>query len=159
LGGEIGLDANVFLCVLLPEATKTAPDNVKGSEAILQALEKADIQATTSAIVLSEIGWALLREKKTAQDVEGARYVLEEMLKQTLRIIPVKNEIAWKAAWLRSKYHSEENQLSYQDAIYLATCTTQKIEVLYTTDQHLLQTKEIVVLQPRNFEAKTSYPH
>jgi predicted nucleic acid-binding protein len=159
LGGEIGLDANVFLCVLLPEATKTAPDNVKGSEAILQALEKADIQATTSAIVLSEIGWALLREKKTAQDVEGARYVLEEMLKQTLRIIPVKNEIAWKAAWLRSKYHSEENQLSYQDTIYLATCTTQKIEVLYTTDQHLLQTKEIVVLQPRDFKAKTSYPH
>jgi predicted nucleic acid-binding protein len=151
LGGEIGLDANVFLCVLLPEATKTEPDNVKGSEAILQALEKADIQAATSAIVLSEVGWTLLREKKPVREVEGARYVLEEMLKQTLRIIPVRNEIAWKAAWLRLKYYSKQNQLSYQDAIYLATCTVQKTDVLYTTDQHLLQTKEVAVLQPRDF--------
>lgn len=151
MGGEIGLDANVFLCVLLPEATKTEPDNVKGSEAILQALEKADIQAATSAIVLSEVGWTLLREKKPVREVEGARYVLEEMLKQTLRIIPVRNEIAWKAAWLRLKYYSKQNQLSYQDAIYLATCTVQKTDVLYTTDQHLLQTKEVAVLQPRDF--------
>lgn len=151
MGGEIGLDANVFLCVLLPEATKTEPDNVKGSEAILQALEKADIQAATSAIVLSEVGWTLLREKKPVREVEGARYVLEEMLKHTLRIIPVRNEIAWKAAWLRLKYYSKQNQLSYQDAIYLATCTVQKTDVLYTTDQHLLQTKEVAVLQPRDF--------
>ena len=152
MGGKVGLDANVFLCILLPEATKADKENIEGSEAIIEALTKKKIQSVTSSIALSELAWAFLREEKPIKEMEGGRYVLEEMLKESLEIIPVNNNIAWQAGKLRRKYYTKENMISYQDAIYLATCLNQTAKPLYTTDPHLLITEEIKVLEPKNFK-------
>ena len=74
------------------------------------------------------------------------------MLKNSLKIIPVNNNIAWQAGKLRRKYYTRENMISYQDVIYLATCLNEKATLLYTTDPHLLMTREIKVLEPKNFK-------
>ncbi len=38
------------------------------------------------------------------------------------KLVPVDSGIAFEAGKLRRKYYSKRFQLSYQDAIYLATC-------------------------------------
>jgi len=151
LGRAIGIDANVFLCVLLPGATKADKENVDGSEALVKKISEGKIRAVTSSIVLSEIAWAFLREGKSVREMEGARYVLEDMLRENLEIVHVSNDISWQAGKLRRKYYTKENMISYQDAIYLATCLDKSVSQLFTTDPHLLITKEISVLEPKSF--------
>ncbi|NOZ59427.1 MAG: hypothetical protein GXO66_07635 [Euryarchaeota archaeon] len=61
--GKIGLDANIFLCILLPESTIAGKENIEGCERILKSLGRGNT-AITSTIVLAEIAWAFLREGK-----------------------------------------------------------------------------------------------
>ncbi|MDI6640344.1 MAG: PIN domain-containing protein [Methanocellales archaeon] len=148
--GRIGLDANVFLSVLLPEATKTDRENVEGSERILNALAQGDHTGVTSSMVFAEIAWAFLREDKATEEMEGAKYVLESM--SNLEIIPVSNDIAWGAGKRRRKYY-KRGQISYQDAIYLTACVLEKVDVLYTSDPDLLDIEkpETTIKQPKDF--------
>jgi predicted nucleic acid-binding protein len=139
--GEIGIDANILLCILLPEATKTGEENVKGSERLLRSLGPDNL-AVTSSIVFAEVAWAFLREEKEGAELEAARQVIESIA--GLKIIPVDNDIAWQAGKLRRKHYSKKLQISYQDAIYLATCIRRGVEAFYTTDSHLLKAKEKV---------------
>lgn len=145
--GRIGIDANIFLCVLLPKSTITDKENLNGSEIILKSIGSENI-GITSSIALAEVAWAFLRECKGGVELEAARNVIETM--NGLEIIGVDNEIAWNAGKLRRKHYSKKVQLSYQDAIYLATCITEGVEAFYTTDAHLLEIKaEIPVREAR----------
>lgn len=146
--GKIGIDANVFLCILLPESTKADEENVAGSERILKSigLENTGI---TSSMVMAEVVWAFLREDKGGIELEAARSVIETM--KGLKIIEVDNEIAWNAGKLRRKYYSKKLQLSYQDAVYLATCIKERVEVFYTTDAHLLEIKADVPIKEAKY--------
>ena len=137
--GKIGLDSNIFLCVLLPEATKTDKQNVAGSEKLLGSLSSSNI-GVTSSIVFAEVAWAFLREEKDGEEMEGAKYVLKTM--EGLKIISVSDEIAWKAGRLRRLYYSRKNQISYQDTIYLVTSISENVDALYTTDPDLLNISE-----------------
>jgi predicted nucleic acid-binding protein len=149
--GEIGIDANILLCVLLPEATKTDEENVEGSERLLRSLGPDNL-GIISSMVFAEVAWAFLREGKDGVELEAAKQVIEGM--EGLEIVPVDNDIAWQAGKLRQKYYSKELQISYQDAIYLATCIRRGVEAFYTTDFHLLKVKEKVPI----FEAKFASP-
>ena len=73
--GKIGIDANVFLCVLLPESTKTDEENMKGSERLLGSLGSRNM-GVTSSIALAEVAWAFLREEKSGEELEAVRYVI-----------------------------------------------------------------------------------
>ncbi len=141
--GSIGVDANVFLCVLLPESTKTDKANVDGSERILKSFTKKP--GVTSSIVFAEVAWAFLREEKSDIELEAVRHVLETI--EGMKIIKVDNEIAWNAGKLRRKHYGKELQISYQDAIYLATCIKERVEAFYTTDSHLLRLKEKIPIE------------
>ena len=147
--GKIGIDANIFLCVLLPESTRADEENIKGSERVLRSLTKNN--GITSSIVLAETAWAFLREEKDGIELEAARHVIETM--NGLEILKVDDNIAWDAGKLRRKHYSKELQLSYQDAIYLATCINEKVEAFYTTDSHLLKMSEetIKVIEAKDF--------
>lgn len=150
--GRVGLDANVFLCVLLPESTIAGKQNIRGSEEILSSLGR-DITAVTSTIVFAEIAWAFAREGKTGVEMEAAKKVIETM--EGLNLVPVDADIAFQAGRLRRRHYSKKSQISYQDAIYLATCLKEQVKVFYTTDSHLLGLKEgTKIKKPRLFSLK-----
>ncbi len=148
--GRIALDANVFLSVLLPESTLTTRENIEGCERILRSIGKTHT-AVTSTIVLAEVAWAFLRERKEGIELEAAREVIEEI--PGLKLVPVDTDIAFSAGKLRKKYYSKELQISYQDAIYLVTSLREEAEIFYTTDTHLLRLKEkIKIREPKDFK-------
>ncbi|MEE8167523.1 MAG: PIN domain-containing protein [Candidatus Hydrothermarchaeales archaeon] len=147
--GRIGIDANVFLCVLLPESTKTDAENVSGSERILRSIGSRNA-GITSSIALAEVAWAFLREGKDGVELEAARHVIETM--SGLKIVSVENSIAWEAGKLRRRYYTKKSQLSYQDAIYLITCI-KRVDAFYTTDAHLLKIKgDVPIIEAKMFE-------
>lgn len=148
--GTIGLDANIFLCILLPESTIAGKENIKGCERILKSLGRGNT-GITSTIVFAEIAWAFLREGKAGVELEAARKVIEGM--QGLKLVPVDSGIAFEAGKLRRQYYSKKFQISYQDAIYLTTCIRENVETFYTTDSHLLSLKEkIEIKEPKDFK-------
>jgi predicted nucleic acid-binding protein len=148
--GKIGLDANIFLCILLPESTIAGNENIRGCERILKSLGMGNT-GITSTILFAEIAWAFLREEKAGVELEAARKVIEGM--QGLKLVPVDSGIAFEAGKLRRKYYSKKFQISYQDAIYLTTCLRENVETFYTTDSHLLSLKEkIEIREPKDFE-------
>ncbi|KXA91292.1 hypothetical protein AKJ57_01870 [candidate division MSBL1 archaeon SCGC-AAA259A05] len=148
--GRIGLDSNVFLCVLLPGATKTSRGNIDGSERVLKSLSGTN-KGITSSIVLAEIAWAFLREGKGGPEMEGAKEVIEGT--EGLEINPVDPHIAWRAGKLRGRHYEKESPISYQDTVYLATSLREKVDALYTTDPHLLklEEEEIPIVEPKDF--------
>ena len=148
--GKIGLDANIFMCILLPESTIAGEENIKGCERILKSLGKGNT-GITSTIVFAEIAWAFLREGKEGMELEAAKKVIENM--RGLEIVPVGNGTAFEAGKLRRRYYSKKFQISYQDAIYLTTCIKENAETFYTTDSHLLNLKEkVAIKEPKNFQ-------
>lgn len=147
--GKIGIDANIFLCILLPESTKADRENANGSERILRSINTENT-GITSSIVFSEVVWAFLREGKAEIELEAVRHVIQNI--KGLKILQVDNDIAWKAGKLRRKYYSKEVQISYQDAIYLVTCMREGVEAFYTTDSHLLKIPvNIPIREPKDF--------
>jgi predicted nucleic acid-binding protein len=147
--GRIGLDSNVFLCVLLPKASKTDPENVHGARRILGSLGKGN-QGVTSAIALAEVAWAFLRESKKGPEFEAAKSVITGM--EGLEIESVTSDLAWSGGKLRARHYSKKRFISYQDSIYLATSIKRGVDVLYSTDSHLLEIQEsIPVVEPKRF--------
>jgi len=147
--GRIGLDSNVFLCVLLPEASKTDPENVRGARRIIASLGTEN-RAVTSALVLAEVAWAFLREGKKGPELEAAKSVMTSI--EGLEIESVTPDLAWSGGKLRAKHYSKDRSISYQDSIYLATSIDGGAEVLYSTDSHLLGIEEsIPVVEPKKF--------
>lgn len=147
--GRIGLDSNIFLCLLLPEASKTDPENVERAGEVLRSLSREN-QGVTSALLLAEVAWAFLREGKGAPEIEAARTVITSM--ERLDIRSVTPDLAWLGGRLRGKHYSRERSISYQDSIYLVTSIEAGCEVLYSTDRHLLGIREgIRVVEPKDF--------
>lgn len=147
--GRIGLDSNVFLCVLLPEASRTDPENVHGARRILESLGR-DNRGVTSALMLAEVAWAFLREGKRGPELEAAKSVITSI--EGLEIESVTPNLAWSGGKLRAKHYSKTRSISYQDSIYLVTSIEGGAEILYSTDSHLLGIREsIPVVEPRKF--------
>ena len=145
---RIGIDANVFLCILLPESTKTDKENVSGSERIIRDINT--VEGITSSIVFAEIAWAFLRENKNNIELEATKKIIEEM--KGLKIVDVTKDIAYEAGKLRRKFYNKKLQISYQDAIYLATCIKAKVDAFYTTDKHLLKIKtDIPIIEAKSY--------
>jgi len=148
------LDSNVFLAVMVPEATKAPADDIRGAERLLRAIERGAITAVTSVMVLAEVRWVFAREQKPGFDV--ARATLESGFGDHLEILVVDGDIAVASAGYRRQYYSKASPFSDNDGIFLATGVRAAARALFTTDPHLLQITEITALRPREFPARLS---
>jgi len=94
-----------------------------------------------STIGLTEVDYILTREidRETADFVTSA---IEDF--ETIHVVPVSKEIAMYASELRSKYYQRrERELSYADAIHLATAAVLDCDRLYTGDSDFEDLDEI----------------
>lgn len=97
-----------------------------------------------STIALTEIDYILAREvdRTTADLVTSAIEDFEE-----IHVVPVSTEISLYASRLRSKYYERrENELSYADAIHLATAAVLDCSALHTGDSDFENVEEVATV-------------
>ncbi|WP_254663331.1 PIN domain-containing protein [Haladaptatus sp. W1] len=109
-----------------------------------------DTGGIVSSITLTEVDYILNREvgSETADLVTSAIEDFEQ-----IHVVPVTSEIALYASRLRTKYYQRrERELSYADAIHLATAVLTDCETLHTGDSDFedLDELETVVHRPSN---------
>lgn len=141
------LDANVFLAVLIPEATRAPRAEILGAERVLRAVETGRLRGVSTTVLFGEIRYAYLREDKPGFEIAGAAIEAEAHL----RTVAVSSALAIHAAELRRKYYSRTNAFSYNDGLYLATGVAERADLLITTDPHLLNAAEVKAIRPSQF--------
>jgi len=141
------LDANIFLAVLIPEATRAPKNEIAGAARVLKAVEEGHLQGVTTAILFGEIRYAYLRENKLGFEIARAAIEAEA----NLRVVAVTVSLAIHAAELRRKYYSKKHVFSYNDGLYLATGLGEKADLIVTTDPHLLNVRELKAMPPSQY--------
>lgn len=141
------LDANVFLAVLIPEATRVPKEEITGAERVLRALEEGRLRGVSTAILFGEIRYVYLRENKAGFEVACAAIEAEANFKAVAITVP----LAIHAAEIRRKYYSKKNAFSYNDGLYLATGLAENADLLITTDPHLLNTADLPAIPPSQY--------
>jgi predicted nucleic acid-binding protein len=141
------LDANVFLAVLLPEATKAPRVELEGAERVLRAVETGRLRGVATTILFGEIRYAYLRENTAGFEIASAAIEAEP----NLRTVPITAPLAIRAAEFRRKYYSKKSPFSYNDGLYLATGVAENADVLITTDSHLLSVSELKTIRPSEY--------
>lgn len=141
------LDANVFLAVLIPEATRAPRQEIAGSERVLNAIERGRMRGMSTSILFGEIRYAYLREDKPGFEIAFAAIRSQSYL----RIVDIIPSLAIHAAELRKKYYSRRTPFSYNDGLYLATALQEQAALLISTDPHLLSVSEIEAIPPSSF--------
>jgi predicted nucleic acid-binding protein len=141
------LDANIFLAVLIPEATRAPKNEIAGAARVLKAVEEGHLQGVTTAILFGEIRYAYLRENKLGFEIARAAIEAEA----NLRVVAVTVSLAIHAAELRRKYYSKKHVFSYNDGLYLATGLGEKADLIVTTDPHLLNVRELKAMPPNQY--------
>lgn len=142
------LDANVFLAVLIPEATKAPTVEITGAERVLKALETGRLQGVSTAILFGELRYVYLREDKPGFEIARAAIEAEA----ALRVVTITVPLAIHAAELRRRYYSKQNTFSYNDGLYLATGLAERADFLITTDPHLLNVTELKAIPPSQYQ-------
>lgn len=97
-----------------------------------------------STIALTEVDYILAREvdRKTADLVTSA---MEDF--ETIHVVPVSSEVALRASRLRSKYYQRrENELSYADAVHVATAALLDCDELHTGDSDFERVDEVATV-------------
>jgi predicted nucleic acid-binding protein len=141
------LDANVFLALLIPEATRAPKEEVAGAERVLEAIDEGRLRGVSTTILFGELRYAFLREGKPGFEIASAAIAAEG----NLRTLPVTAPLAIHAAELRKKYYIRKNAFSYNDGLYLATGIAEGVDLLISTDPHLLRASELKVIPPSSF--------
>lgn len=141
------LDANVFLAVLIPEATKAPKEEIAGAGRVLKALEEGRLQGISTAILLGEIRYVYLRENQSGFEIARAAIEAEA----NLRILSITVPLAIHAAELRRSYYSKKNAFSYNDGLYLASGLAEHADLIVTTDPHLLSVTELKSIPPSRY--------
>ncbi len=141
------LDANIFLAVLIPEATRAPKNEIAGAARVLKAVEEGHLQGVTTAILFGEIRYAYLRENKLGFEIARAAIEAEA----NPRVVAVTVSLAIHAAELRRKYYSKKHVFSYNDGLYLATGLGEKADLIVTTDPHLLNVRELKTMPPSQY--------
>ena len=111
----------------------------KEAESVLRTLEEE--KGVISPLVIAEVRYRILRKfgNEKADRVTNAIECFE-----SLQIIPVTAEVAKYGADLRDKYYQRgETELSYADAIHLATAVLVDCDKLYSGDPDFEGIEEI----------------
>lgn len=141
------LDANIFLAVLIPEATRAPKEEIAGAERVLRALEEGRLRGISTTILFGEIRYVYLREDKPGFEIACAAIEAEANLRTLAITVP----LAIRAAELRRKYYSKKNAFSYNDGLYLATGLAEHADLLITTDPHLLGVTDLKAIPPSRY--------
>ncbi len=141
------LDANVFLAVLIPEATKASKEEISGAERVLRAVEEGRLRGVSTTILFGEIRYVYLREDKPGFEIACAAIEAEV----NLRVLAITVPLAIHAAELRRKYYSKRNAFSHNDGLYLATILSEDADLLITTDPHLLNVTDLKTSPPSRY--------
>jgi predicted nucleic acid-binding protein len=141
------LDANLFLALLIPEATRAAKEEIAGAERVLKALEEGRLRGVSTTILFGEIRYVYLREDKPGFEIACAAIEAEA----NLRTLAITAPLAIHAAELRRKYYSKKNAFSYNDGLYLATGLAEHADFLITTDPHLLSVTDLKAIPPSQY--------
>ena len=142
------LDANIFLAVLIPEATQAPKEEIRGATRVLKALEEGHLHGVSTTILLGEIRYVYLRENKVGFEIARAAIEVERHLRLLVITVP----LAVHAAELRRRYYSKRNAFSYNDGLYLATGLAEQAEILITTDPHLLSVTDMNAIPPSQYQ-------
>ncbi len=131
-GKKIALDTMIFIY-----AFEEQPVFLPLLKPFFREVEKGRIIAVTSTLTLAEC----LVQPFRAKAIElAARYKTLFHDFPHLSIIPVTEEIAERAAWLRAQY-----QMKTPDAIQLATALVTGSQVFLTNDEGVPKLKEIQI--------------
>lgn len=137
-GKKVALDTMIFIYAF--EAHSLYLPLLKP---LFREIERGKILAVTSTLTLAEC----LVQPFRAKALElAARYKILFRDFPHLSVIPVSDEIAEKAAWLRAQY-----QLKTPDAIQLATASESGCHGFLTNDEGLPQMKELQVFVLNRF--------
>ena len=114
-------------------------DRYKEAEKVIEKLqEKEGVISTT---VLMEVKYRI-KKKYDRELSDRVIHIMEAF--DNLNILPVTSEVAKYAADLRDKYYKrKQKELSYADAIHLATAVLTDCEVLYSGDPDFEDIDEI----------------
>lgn len=130
----IAIDSWLWLEFFLSGKRRLAAEQV-----LRQAEQKGGI---LSALALAEI-WYSVAKQHDATRADQLLDVIEHFPK--LKIVPVVSPIAKLAAQLRLKYYSPQRQLSYADAVHLATAMLTNAAKFVTGDEDFRGMSEIAV--------------
>ena len=131
------LDSSIFLDYLLEtEKRKTA-------RVVVMDILSGKNQGVLSAIALTEIKYRIM--KLFGHDkAEEAIFLIKNS--SNLKIVPMSEEIAENAADVRFKYYGRnKNEMSYADAIHIATALKVKCDMIITSDADFEPVSEIKV--------------
>lgn len=123
-GLRVALDTMIF-----PYAFEGNPAYLPLLRALFKAVEKGEIEATTSTITLAECLVQPYREKDM---MLATRYVILFRNFPHLLVIAVSDEIAERAAFIRAHYN-----LKTPDAIQLATALISGSQAFLTNDEEI----------------------
>src|SRR4029453_8484689 len=101
-------DANIFLAVLIPEATKAPKEEIRGATRVLKALEEGHLHGVSTTILLGEMRYVYLRENRVGFEIPRAAIEAERHLRLLVITVP----LAVHAAELRQRYYSKRNTFS-----------------------------------------------
>jgi len=111
----------------------------KKAEEIISKLEEKE--GVISATVLMEVKYRI--KKKFGRELSD-RIINTMEAFDNLIILPVNSEVAKYAADLRDKYHKRKTrELSYADAIHLATAVLANCDTLYSGDPDFIDMDEM----------------
>ena len=105
-----------------------------------------------SSVVIAEVKY---RISKKFDNIKASEAIDVINSLQNLRILPVTKEIAEFAAELRIKYYNKERQISYIDAINLATAIKVGCDAFYTGDPDFDGIDEIEIINIRKPETNS----
>jgi len=104
------LDANLFLEVLIPEATRPPKNEIAGAARVLKAVEGGQLQGVTTAILFGEIRYAYLREDKLGFEIARAAIEAEA----NLRVVAVTASLAISRCRVAAKVLLKEERVFVQ---------------------------------------------
>lgn len=109
------------------------------AEEVIQILDKKE--GVISSIVLMEVKYRI-REKYDRELSDRVIHTIEAF--DNLTILPVTAEVAKHAADLRGKYYKRNtDELSYADAVHLATADLVGCDILFTGDPDFKDIDEV----------------
>ena len=132
---KTAIDSYVFIDVFLhSRKEETAVKKLQGASAS---------DSVISSMVIAEVKYQIIK-KLGHEKAEEAVFTIKNI--EGMKIVDVSSEIAETAADIRAKYYKKnDNELSYADAIHIATAKLTGCDTLITGDPDFKEITEIKI--------------
>ena len=134
---RVALDSSPFIYFIAED-----PRYISKVEKLFSAISGGNISGVSSYLSLLEVLVKPLKE--SARDI-ALQYKDFMLSSSSLRLYPLDDQVAEKAAELRAKYYGNGFKIKTPDAIQIATGILNGAEVFITNDRNLKNVTEIEV--------------